>query len=82
VEVRVRSDIPFPFVSKNNVGFRLVGEDQKQFPIESLLSIQRMIEIIGVMPVLSATNPTFLPMPSTQWPPWREPRINTVSSTP
>ena len=36
VEVRMRSDIPFPFVSKNNVGFGLVGKDQKQFRIESL----------------------------------------------
>ena len=36
VEVRMRSDILFPLVSKNNVGFGLVGEDQKQFHIESL----------------------------------------------
>ena len=27
VEVRMRSDIPFPLVSKNNVGLGLVGED-------------------------------------------------------
>lgn len=36
VEVRMRSNIPFPLVSKNNVGLGLVGEDQKQFRIESL----------------------------------------------
>jgi hypothetical protein len=29
-----------------------------------------MIEIIGVTPVPSATNPTCFVMPSTQWPPW------------
>jgi len=27
VEVRMRSDIPFPLVSKNNIGLGLVGED-------------------------------------------------------
>ena len=31
----MRSNIPFPLVSKNNVGLGLVGEDQKQFRIES-----------------------------------------------
>jgi hypothetical protein len=36
VKVRMRSDIPFSFVSKNNVDLGLVGEDQKQFRIESL----------------------------------------------
>jgi hypothetical protein len=32
----MRSDISFPLVSKNNVGLSLVGEDQKQFRIESI----------------------------------------------
>lgn len=36
VEVRMRADIPFPLVSKNNVGLGLIGEDPKQFCIESL----------------------------------------------
>ena len=35
VEVRMRSDIPFPLVSKNNVDLCLVGENQKQFRVES-----------------------------------------------
>ena len=32
----MRSGVPFPLVSKNNVGLGLVGENQKQFRIESL----------------------------------------------
>lgn len=59
-EVRMRSDILLPLVSKNNVGLGLVGEDQKQFCLESLREDHRMIKIIGVRPVPPATTPRLL----------------------
>ena len=49
---------------------------------ELLARIQRMMAIIGVMPVPPAINPTLFATPSTQWPPGFGPLINTYRRAP
>ena len=79
MEARVFAHILVPLLSANDVGLRLVGTDQKQLDREAPARIQRMMAIIGVMPVPPAINPTLFAMPSTQWPPGFGPLISTVS---
>ena len=78
MEARVLARILVPLVSENDIGLGLVGKDKRQLDGETL-GENRMMEIIGVMPVPPATNPTFFAMPSTQWPPEFGPFISTVS---
>jgi hypothetical protein len=66
----MRADIPFPLVSKTNVGLGLIGEDPKQVCIESLREDPADNRDYRRHAGAPATNPTLFAMPSTQWPPW------------